>query len=97
MEVKERDRELLQYLDEKIWARPMDVGGFNGSYHSGVLAQLARQGLAERKKSCWCSSDPKSPAYNRKHPWCRCKGSCRYRRTAKGTRLLRDLRKGRAK
>lgn len=90
MNLSPRERELLSWLDTKEWKRPMDVGGTNGSHHSGTLAQLARKGLAERKKLCWCTSDKKSPAYNPKHPWCRCKGSCRYRRTPAGTKALKS-------
>lgn len=37
------------------FARPMDVGGTDGSYHSAVLSQLVRRGLAEkRQRGGWC-------------------------------------------
>lgn len=32
------------------WTKPRLCGGRNGSYHSHVLAQLYRKGLAERKE-----------------------------------------------
>lgn len=32
------------------WSRPMDVGGTDASYHSAVLVQLVRKGLAERRR-----------------------------------------------
>lgn len=87
----ERQYSVLRCLDEEVWARPMDVGGRDGSHHSATLAQLSRMGLAERKKSCWCG--PGSEVERRllaagktpRWPWCRCKGSCRYRRTPAGT------------
>lgn len=84
----ERERKLLARLDETEFLRPMDVGGRDGSHHSATLARLARKGLAERRKSCWCTDDKASPSYNRRHPWCRCKGSCRYRRTPAGTAAI---------
>ncbi len=31
----------------RSWARPMDVGGFNGSHHGATLRQLHRMGLAQ--------------------------------------------------
>lgn len=33
------------------WARPLDVGGRNGSHHGATLLGLAKAGLAEVK--CW--------------------------------------------
>lgn len=54
----ERDYETLNELDVSEeqclytggWLRPMDVGAWNGSYHSWVLAKLVKRGLAESKK-----------------------------------------------
>lgn len=54
-----RDRETLRDLysqrDNELpgkvevgWARPMDVGGRDGSHHSQTLAKLVKKGLAER-------------------------------------------------
>lgn len=31
------------------WARPMDLGGSDASWHSGVLRRLAARGLVEQK------------------------------------------------
>lgn len=92
--VKDRERVVLTHLDDELWLRPMDVGGRDGSHHSTTLARLARAGLAERKKSCDCGPGSwrerqllaagKTPLW----PWCRCKGSCRYRRTPAGAAAL---------
>lgn len=53
----ERDHEVLQDLASvnamntralgEPWAKPMDIGAWNSSYHSGVLKKLARRGLVE--------------------------------------------------
>jgi hypothetical protein len=32
------------------WARPMDVGGRSGTYHSATLDYLFRRGLVERRQ-----------------------------------------------
>lgn len=45
----EREREVLADLSHE-WARPMDLGGRNGSDHSRVLAALARKGVIERRR-----------------------------------------------
>lgn len=48
-----RDREVLRDLvlfSSSAWARPMDVGGRDGSHHSATLAKLVRRGLAKRRK-----------------------------------------------
>lgn len=63
MKITERDVEVLKELEahersmkkmgvggEKLWARPLDCGGTNGSHHSQTLSKLARHGLAEQKK-----------------------------------------------
>jgi hypothetical protein len=34
----------------RVWARPMDVGGRDGSNHSSILSRLAQKGLAERRQ-----------------------------------------------
>ena len=45
-----RQEQLLQALiSYRGWARPMDVGGTDGSHHSKTLAALWRQGLVERR------------------------------------------------
>lgn len=35
------------------WARPMDVGGRNGSGHGPCLFRLSKKGLCERKTYRW--------------------------------------------
>lgn len=45
------DRARQRVLDhEPGWARPMDVGGSDGSHHSKTLAALYRRGYAERAR-----------------------------------------------
>ena len=86
----ERQRDILRDLDDERWMTPQWVGGRNGSHHSATLAQLARKGLAERDKSCYCGpgsrreQDLIAKGITPKWPWCGCKGSCRYRRTELG-------------
>jgi hypothetical protein len=83
------------------WARPMDVGARDGSHHSATLSQLASKGLAERKKlhaiycyngstqrqalvdNRWVVTDDHSPSTA-----CCCKGSCRYKITRAGRKVL---------
>lgn len=90
----ERQLEVLRNLDDELWLTPMSVGGRDGSHHSATLAQLARRGLAERNKSChcgpgsWREAELLAKGITPKWPWCRCKGSCRYRRTAAGREAL---------
>ncbi|GLQ19051.1 hypothetical protein GCM10007854_00060 [Algimonas porphyrae] len=49
--LNERQREvlrgLLYFTEGGDWARPMDVGGWDASYHGRTLRQLASKGLAE--------------------------------------------------
>lgn len=88
--LNEREIDVLCNLDDEQWQRVMAVGGRDGSHHSATLANLARRGLAERKKSCGCGPGSwlekeilaagKVPLW----PWCRCRGSCLYRRTHAG-------------
>lgn len=39
------------------WARPMDLGGKDGSNHSRVLAALVRKGLVERAPRATLAND----------------------------------------
>jgi len=86
----DRQFAVVRHLDDERWMRPMDVGGRNGSHHSATLAQLTRLGLAERNKSCHCGPGSRreieliDKGIKPLWPWCRCKGSCRYRRTPSG-------------
>jgi hypothetical protein len=54
MRLTDRQRELLNKLEyyhrKNEWARVIDVGGYNRSYHHSVLQQLVRKGLAEQKR-----------------------------------------------
>lgn len=100
-----RQIDLLRWLEDPDgserdgWRTPMDLGGADGSFHSRTLNQLVRRGLAERKKlhAIYC---PNGTTYRRDaagnvtddnppYPGCRCKGSCRYRRTPAGKEALR--------
>lgn len=35
------------------WARPLDVGGFDGSFHGPCLFRLSERGLCERESYRW--------------------------------------------
>ena len=59
--LRPHEREVYDYLDVlrvleltqqtgQYWARPMDVGGYDGSHHSRTLAKLVKLGLAERRQ-----------------------------------------------
>lgn len=82
-------------------AQPMDIGGRDGSHHSATLAQLTKKGLAERKKLhaiyCYHGSTQRQKlvdnrwVYTDGHPpstKCCCKGSCRYKITPAGRKVL---------
>lgn len=105
MKVTQRQLDLLGLLDDKEFSTPMHVGGRDGSHHSATLAQLARKGLAERKKlhamhcpngSTWrqklVAGRWKTTGGHPPYKGCRCKGSCRYRRTPAGRRALANAR-----
>lgn len=79
----------------------MDIGGRDGSHHSATLAQLTKKGLAERKKLhaiyCYHGSTQRQKlvdnrwVYTDGHPpstKCCCKGSCRYKITPAGRKVL---------
>lgn len=38
---------------DDVWARPMDVGGTDGSSHGPCLFRLSERGLLERKTYKW--------------------------------------------
>lgn len=84
------------------WARPMDIGARDGSHHSTTLNSLAKRGLVDRKKYhaiyCYFGSTERkqlvdnSWVYTDGHPpstKCCCKGSCRYKITAAGRKVVR--------
>lgn len=68
-------REVLEQAGDR-WLRPMDMGGRDGSAHSGILAVLARKGFVERKSR------------GRIHS---ARGSYVYRMTDEGRAALRKL------
>lgn len=76
-----RQLEVLHYLSDTEFLRPMDVGGRDGSHHSATLAALAKRGLVDRKKlhaiHCPHGSRRSDGTLSTR---CRCKGSCTYRR-----------------
>ncbi len=97
----ERQRDVLRWLEDEEFRTPRSVGGTDGSHHSATLERLAQRGLAERKKfhaiHCPHGSTQRSKLVNNRwvdtdgHPpyeGCRCKGSCRYRRTPAGRAAL---------
>jgi hypothetical protein len=101
--LSDRKREVLDALSglHEGWARPMDVGGRDGSHHSATLAQLAKHGLAERKKlhaiHCYNGSAQRQKLVDNRwvvtdghppHEGCCCKGSCRYRITSAGRKAI---------
>lgn len=100
--ISEREKDVLDSLTAyKDWARPMDVGGRDGSHHSMTLSQLARRGLVERKKlhSIYCYNGSTQRQKLVGSRWittaghapstaCCCKGSCRYKITAAGRKAI---------
>jgi DNA-binding MarR family transcriptional regulator len=78
----ERDYEVLRELRayerspyrNSRGAHPMDVGGYNGSHHSGTLNKLVRHGLVSR-------SYPPRAGH---------RGSQRYKLTEKGMRVTEE-------
>jgi len=53
MKLTERDIDMLHELagyerGSLCGARPLDLGGYNGSHHSNTLAKLTRHGLVRR-------------------------------------------------
>ena len=53
--LRPHEEEVLNYLQwfaenrPQKWVRPMDVGGSDGSHHSGTLAKLVKLGYAESR------------------------------------------------
>lgn len=86
-ELTDDERQLLIELDayernmrdlglEWKWARPLDVGGHNGSRHSYLLGRLVQHGYAEDRQ--------RSPVNGRR-------GSKVYHTTEAGRALLSEL------
>ncbi len=49
-ELSDREIDLLgDLIRQRGWSRPMDIGGYDGSDHSAVLARLVIKGYAEMK------------------------------------------------
>ena len=100
--ISDRQRDVLRSLAAYgDWAQPMDVGGRDGSHHSATLGQLARHGLAARKKLhaiyCYNGSTQRQKLVDNRwvitdgHPpsqKCCCKGSCRYKITPAGRKAV---------
>lgn len=98
LRLSDRQRDILDSLAVYgDWARPMDIGARDGSHHSATLGQLAKYGLAERKKLhaiyCYNGSTCRQKLVDNHwvvsagHPpstKCCCKGSCRYKITRAG-------------
>lgn len=101
--LSERQRDVLESLAvHGEWARPMDIGARDGSHHSQTLSGLAKRGLAEKKKFhaiyCYHGSTQRQKlvdnrwVYTDGHPpstACCCKGSCRYKITPAGRKVVR--------
>lgn len=52
-ELTPREAEVFYQVPE-CWARPMDIGGRDGSDHSAVLKRLVRKGYVEkRRRNTW--------------------------------------------
>ena len=93
----ERERELLASLAwsadhatyPRPWQTPLDLGGTNGSHHSGTLAKLARKGLVNYKQRT--GSEP--PKWENAKPLPRGhRGSKAYRITPLGREALERAR-----
>jgi hypothetical protein len=102
VKISDRQKDVLESLAAYgDWAQPMDIGGRDGSHHSATLNQLVRRGLADRKKlhaiycyngstqrqklvdNRWVVTDGHPPS-----PKCCCKGSCRYKITPAGRKVV---------
>lgn len=46
-EVHVRRLQLLGWLDDDEWLKPMDLSSWDASYHSGDLRRMAKLGLVE--------------------------------------------------
>ncbi len=72
----------------RAWARPLDVGGGNGSHHSATLAKLEAHGLVQSKQRGWPDPVPGAPEPKWK-PGAWNRGAKVYRITAKGREALK--------
>lgn len=96
MQIPEYQRDVLAALahfDE--WARPMDVGGTDGSHHTASLRALLKKGLVERRLRGSLLNQIRGTAlYDRlrgagKRPSRRCpRGSYEYRITDAGRKVV---------
>lgn len=91
--ITERQDDVLRALIEfGMWARPMDVGGRDGSHHHRTLMQLVDLQLVDTKKihSVHCCFGTRHVMVRVRGRWvirrtkkpitlCRCKGSRRFR------------------
>jgi len=80
----ERSNHLSSYPEP--WCTPMDLGGSNGSHHSGTLHALAKKGLVQFKQRG--GEDP-PPGENGRKIWAG-RGSKVYRITDAGRAALAE-------
>lgn len=96
--LSENQREVLRIMFychfespfKQPWIIPMDVGGFNGSHHSGTLRTLAGRGLVNHKQRG--HQDP-PPGENGEKIF-RGRGSKCYRLSPEGSELVKSGRIG---
>jgi hypothetical protein len=69
------------------WARPLDLGGMNGTHHSATLAKLEGHGLVQSKQRG--AADPAPGELTSTAKQGRSRGSKAYRITAKGVGALK--------
>jgi hypothetical protein len=50
VDMTEKEQEILDALPGRDWWRPMDLGGHDGSHHSGTLRRLVKKGLVKRRR-----------------------------------------------
>jgi hypothetical protein len=93
----ERQRFVLQALaTHDSWARPMDVGAFDGSHHTATLRALMKKGLVERKlRGSLLNQIRGSACYEawgkiKKRGRSAPRGSYEYRVTAAGLQILKS-------
>lgn len=77
---------MLGHSTTSGWSTPLELGGHNGSHHSGTLNALARKGLVQFKQRH--EPDP-PPGENGAKRW-RGRGSKSYRITPAGRKALAE-------
>ena len=69
------------------WARPLDLGGSNGSHHSGTLNRLAQKGLVNFR----FREGVEPPEWENGQRFCASRGATTYRITPAGRAALSAL------